>query len=325
MSDVKQNTFSIVIPTIGRKLLDDTIQSVLEQTHLPDEIIIFDNSGTQTVRSQSKWHSHPLISWHESKEKKDIISSWNTAVSYSHSDYIYILGDDDLLLPDFVSFAQAKIAQGYDMIYVPPQILSPDGKCSGMDPANYIKGEISFSQIARHFSKGVNYPIYLSTQIFSKKVFKKIEGFKPIIVNALAMDHLFHLELARSSTRLYFSCNALWKYRANVSDWSGKINDVKTILKVSKQFKNYFDIVNQILSREGLNLQDSFFRKYLIDMISLTFPPTFAPLKLAASLLICFFPYRSWRKNILLIRSWFYLFRHHLLNHIKKNTKTNIQ
>ena len=276
MNKTLPTSLAVVIPTIGRTLLDDTLQSVLEQTSPPDEIIVFDNSGTGKVREESRWHAHPQILWYASDKKKDIITSWNTAVSFAESEYIYVLGDDDLLLPDFVSSIRDLLEQGYDMIYMPPRLMDKNGKTVDAGVSTSVKGEMSFKQILQHFSAGIDYPLLLGTQLFSQKAFNAVKGYKAIIVNALAMDHLFYLEIAEASIYIFFTDKALWKYRTGVDDWSGKIKDVKTILKLGRQFKDFFLKINEIAIRGNTPLKRSFYEKYLVQMQQLAFRVSFS-------------------------------------------------
>lgn len=121
------NTLSIVIPTIGRKLLEDTLESVLEkQTVPPDEVIVFDNSGTGKVQSASRFSHHPLITWKVSRERKSITDSWNTAVSFVTKEYVHICGDDDLLYPDFVEKVKEKLKSDPGMVYCEPESMDAE-------------------------------------------------------------------------------------------------------------------------------------------------------------------------------------------------------
>ncbi|MBQ9770993.1 MAG: glycosyltransferase, partial [Lentisphaeria bacterium] len=54
---------SIVIPTIGRQILDKTIESALVQTLPPYELVVWDNSGTGSAKTSSKYAEDPRIRW----------------------------------------------------------------------------------------------------------------------------------------------------------------------------------------------------------------------------------------------------------------------
>ena len=122
MNNMHKN-LSIVIPTIGRTILDKIIESVLKQSVLPYEIIIWDNSGDCIAFKQSKYKNATELKWCFSKYKKEIISSWNSAVECTSGEYIYILGDDDLLLPNFVEKVMQKLNEGSDLIHTTTQFI----------------------------------------------------------------------------------------------------------------------------------------------------------------------------------------------------------
>ena len=58
---MNEKKLSIVIPTIGRTILDQTIESALKQNVLPYEIVIWDNSGDGRAFKQSKYKDSIIL------------------------------------------------------------------------------------------------------------------------------------------------------------------------------------------------------------------------------------------------------------------------
>ena len=301
MTETKKKSLAVVIPTTGRKTLDETLESVLNQSVLPEEIIVFDNSGSNTVKKESKWRYCPDVQWCYSDEKKDIITSWNTAVSQVKADYTYVLGDDDCMLKDFVSTVKKQLQQGYDMLYIPPLYWLKNNQLIDSADSVKIKGKTNFHEFAENLLCDEKFPALLGTIVFSTKVFKKIKGYKSIITNALAMDHLFHLETAFHSDRIFAVEKSLWKYRSEVDDWNGRITSSYQTIKLGFQFKKFFSIIKEIFLPNSA-AEKKIFKKYLTSMIQVAFPQQISLLRYFTSLLICFYPYHSISDNIFLLR-----------------------
>ena len=126
------------------------------------------------------------------------------------------------------------------------------------------------------------------------------------------MDHLFHLETARESRRIFAVEKPLWKYRCEADDWNGRITDLRKVLQLGLQFKNFFMVIRKI-SPQNKETEKLIFKKYLTSMIQIAFPQCFSPLRCIASFLICLYPYHAVSDNIFLLRSWFYLFRRNFM------------
>lgn len=103
--------FSFVIPTYNRsKDLEKAIKSILRQDFLDYEIIITDNSSNTKSEKTCKKFNDKRIHYH--RNKKNIGSPFNIykGISYAAGKYIFLLGDDDLLLnKDLLKNARREI------------------------------------------------------------------------------------------------------------------------------------------------------------------------------------------------------------------------
>ena len=103
---MNQNKFSCIIATHNRdEYLKEAIQSIINQTYPPFEIIISDNVPNKSteliVQAFSKENSIPIIYIGHNLGGKGCISR-NLAVSKSSGDYIAFLDDDDLWDKDYL-------------------------------------------------------------------------------------------------------------------------------------------------------------------------------------------------------------------------------
>lgn len=95
------NLFSIVIPTRQRHdTLKHSIQSVLNQTYSDFELVVMDNfSSAETAEVVASFNDE-RINYYRAPEKLSMSDNWELALSYATGEYIFVLGDDDALMPD---------------------------------------------------------------------------------------------------------------------------------------------------------------------------------------------------------------------------------
>lgn len=126
------------------------------------------------------------------------------------------------------------------------------------------------------------------------------------------MDHLFTLEVAFQSGSLSVLHAPCWKYRKNVSDWSGSTNSWEQQKQLPEQFKIYLRTVHQIFHENGMAVPVDFDKltlRILLEMV-LSRHPDMTMLR-HALFHVCFKRYISVRNNINLLRDLCYIFRRH--------------
>lgn len=134
-------TISIVIPTFnGEKYIQQTIQSVLNQTHPADEIIISDDgSYDQTIKIVNSVYTEyrlnfttnvPLIIKLNPGGPSGFVNAWNRAISMASGDFISVLHQDDILYPDFLeTFVKAHQQFPYVRhFFAPCDYIGSDGQ-----------------------------------------------------------------------------------------------------------------------------------------------------------------------------------------------------
>lgn len=97
--------FSIVIPTCERlKLLEDCLNSVLNQSFADWEVIVVDNgSNGEDIKLLIAQINDHRIKYFCSNTKYDRSIARNTGLAYSKGKFICFVDDDDLLLPEYLA------------------------------------------------------------------------------------------------------------------------------------------------------------------------------------------------------------------------------
>jgi len=98
---MSNNLFSIIIPTRQRhETLKYSIQSVLNQTYDEFELVVMDNCSSSETFEVVASFSDPRIKYYRSIERLSMSDNWELGLAYATGEYIFILGDDDGLMPD---------------------------------------------------------------------------------------------------------------------------------------------------------------------------------------------------------------------------------
>jgi glycosyltransferase involved in cell wall biosynthesis len=95
---------SVLIPTYNyAHFLDETIQSVLNQTFQNYELIIVDNNSTDnTDEVVQKYLSDNRVSFYKNETNIGLVGNWNKCLEYANGEYIKYLCADDKFLPSLL-------------------------------------------------------------------------------------------------------------------------------------------------------------------------------------------------------------------------------
>ena len=95
---------SILIPTYNYAFcLDETVQSVLNQTFQDFELIIIDDcSKDNTDEVVQKYLSDARVSYYKNEVNLGLVGNWNKCLSYAKGDYIKFLCADDKFRSDLL-------------------------------------------------------------------------------------------------------------------------------------------------------------------------------------------------------------------------------
>src|SRR5687767_8430509 len=96
---------SVLIPTYNyAHFLDETIQSVLNQTYSDYELIIVDNKSTDsTVELVGKYLGDPRVRFYQNEKNLGLTGNWNKCLEYATGEYIKFLCADDKFHPEMLA------------------------------------------------------------------------------------------------------------------------------------------------------------------------------------------------------------------------------
>ncbi len=132
MNDDKSVKFSVIISTYNReKILIKTLNSVLQQSYLPYEIIVVDDCSTDNTEGVLQ----PFIQSRKIKYIKhdrnyERCRSRNTGLENATGDFAFLLDSDDVMYPNNLSDAAAFVENNpsFKCFHNLYELIDSDGK-----------------------------------------------------------------------------------------------------------------------------------------------------------------------------------------------------
>lgn len=104
-----QSTVSVVIPNYNYgHFLPEAIESVICQTHPPDEILVIDDCSTDDSNEVLAWYSD-RVRIEVNSQNLGIVRNFSKAVNHTAGDYIAFLGADNRMRSDYVERMKAVL------------------------------------------------------------------------------------------------------------------------------------------------------------------------------------------------------------------------
>lgn len=111
------NTTAIIPCYNDGQYIMEALQSLYDQTLLPEKIIIVDDGSDATTKKILKAINHPLVQIIY-QENKGVSAARNRAISMAQTDYIVNLDADDYFEPTFFEKAVALLHQDHEVVAV---------------------------------------------------------------------------------------------------------------------------------------------------------------------------------------------------------------
>lgn len=97
--------FSICIPAFKSSFLQECIESILAQSSRDFELIILNDCSPQPVEEIVNKFTDPRIRYFSNEKNVGsfhLVDNWNKCLSLATGEFFLIMGDDDLLHPDYL-------------------------------------------------------------------------------------------------------------------------------------------------------------------------------------------------------------------------------
>lgn len=233
---------SVIMPAYNAsRFLDESIQSILNQTFKDFEFIIVDDCSTDDTSLIIKKYmaQDPRIIYRRNEKHIDQLIGRNTAFGYARGDYIAMLDADDIALPRRLEIQYDYLCRHPDTALVGggAEIINDQGVVIGhKNPEEYFE-LLKYRLLLRN-------PMFHSAMFFIKDIIVKTGGYDSEYL--YAEDYRLYYSLMKNGCRIGNVPEVVIKYRCHPQQ--------VTTLPKSRQIqlinanKTHYDLISQYLS-----------------------------------------------------------------------------
>jgi len=245
---------SVVIPVYNKAVyLQETIQSVLAQSHTDFEIILVNDGSTDSSLAIAQRFTDPRICIID-QHNQGLSQTRNNGVAASRSKYIALLDADDLWLPNHLeslikltqSFPDADLfGTGYEELYSTKHLVKPRLNLKHQQA----------QLIPDFFSASLYQPLVnMSCIAFTKSSFTQLGGFNTNVTYSEDVDFLIRANL---SYKMAYDPIITSRYRIDVVD------QISSLKKSSLQAPKFGAILRAHPKHQSLKKYIQFKRYFL--------------------------------------------------------------
>lgn len=256
--------YSVAIPAYKAKFLKECINSVLQQSFQDFELIIVNDNSPENIYNIVAEFNDERIRYYENKVNKgaeNVVDNWNICLSYAVGDFFVLLGDDDVLMPNYLEEFDALTIKFFDknIFHCRSYIIDENSAVVGFTPS-WPEEESVYENMWHRLTKLRLQ--YVSDFVYRRDVLVKFGGFYKMPM-AWASDDITSFLLAKENG-IAHSQSFLFCYRDSKFSLSNSKNldlKMKAILEEEKWYQNFLSRVKPYDKNDGL-YYDSIKREY---------------------------------------------------------------
>lgn len=239
---------SLGLPVTKFDFLDDTIISCLEQTETNFELVIINNGGKDGVKCRissiiEKYLPDPRIRYFVNEEQLNISDNFNKLVKLSKGEYLNIISDDDLMMPNFVEefILLANKFPNIPILHCRSYIINGQGEIIDITPIcpEYEEFyDFLFHRLKRYRLQ------FLSDFVFKREILIE-RGWFPKLPSGWGIDDLAWFRLANPDG-IAFTYKTLFKYRMHSGNYTN--SNVDYFESRLKDIEYYYNDISKYLN-----------------------------------------------------------------------------
>lgn len=184
---------SVLIPTYNyAHFLDETIQSVLDQTFTDFELIIVDNRSTDnTDEVVKKYLGEKRVSFYTNETNVGLVGNWNKCLDYATGEYIKFLCADDKFFPQLLEKFVAVMDQhpGVSILGSYNEVFGQNSFCRVSPFKGLVPGKTVCDVLIGPYNKLRN----PSVNMFRHADVKKVGKFNPQLLKLTDREYYLRL------------------------------------------------------------------------------------------------------------------------------------
>jgi len=228
---------SICIPSYNcGAFIESTLNSVLQQTYRPLEVIITDDCSTDGTVGIIKGFSDPRIRLIQNDANLGVGFNWNKALSFATGTYIKLMGGDDLVYPECihrqVQALEDPASSNVVLAVCNADVVNARGQTVLRRRSSFQTGQISGRRLIRNSVRwGTNRIGEPVAGLFRRAILEKSGMFDP--ANPYMIDLAFWAELLKHGDA-FLDETRLVAFRISVGSVSAKVG-----LKQAASFRRF--------------------------------------------------------------------------------------
>lgn len=254
--------YSIAIPAYKAKFLSKCISSILRQDYADFELIIVNDASPEDLDSIVNQFDDARIRYYKNEKNcgaENVVDNWNICLSYSKGDYFVLMGDDDEMMPNFLSTFDRLISKfpHLDVYHCRSYIINSQSEIIRLTPS-WPELESVYESIWHRMNNFRSQ--YISDFVYRKDALVEKKGFYKLPV-AWASDDISFFEAAKDKGCAHTQ-EPIFCYRESditISN-SGSVDiKMKAIEGEEKWYENFLE------NNKPKNTIDSYFYKQILD------------------------------------------------------------
>ena len=181
---------SVVLPTYERgSVIDDAIESVLDQTYDDLELVVVDGGSTDATAAVVEGFDDRRVRYHRRAEPAGVSAARNAGVALTSGDVVAFVDADDRWRADKLARQVEAYEDGHSVVYCGLRKAGDDGEARRRSGAS---GDV-FEEVL-----SMSVPTYTSTLLVDRAAFERAGGFDEAL--PCFEDWELCLRLARETT-----------------------------------------------------------------------------------------------------------------------------
>ncbi len=239
---------SIIIPTFDRPLyLREAIDSSLAQKHREVEVLVFDNGTLEETRAigEAAMQSDSRVRYRRNERNLGMSGNFNALAAAAKGEFLVAIGDDDRLLPDFLSRLLAAMQPDVRVAFANHYLIDADGRRLEQESIAYSRqygrDAIPAGLLANPEPAAWRQSIPMSASLLRTQDMRRL-GFREDLNTP---DAEFFIRLAHEGARFVFVPDYLMEYRIHLGAvtagglWSEQLVECLTPLEVRPEVEPY--------------------------------------------------------------------------------------
>lgn len=252
--------FSICIPAFKSSFLQECIASILAQSNRDFELIILNDCSPQPVEEIIKKFTDPRIRYFSNEKNVGafhLVDNWNKCLSFATGEYFLIMGDDDLLHPEFLREFTSLIEKfpELNVYHCRSKIINDAGETVRLTPALPAFEHVFDSIWQRLEQLRSN---YISDYVYRTESLRAQGGFYKLPL-AWGSDDITAF-IASRYLGIAHTNRPVFEYRSNEQSITSTGND---LVKMETN-SGYADWLREFLKNEPSDETDRIAREYLL-------------------------------------------------------------